>query len=240
MTVRVSVLVVSMMVSAVSSASAQGGYVSAAVMADIVRSTHSDYGGVSDEGGGEVLGFALRAGTPLGAIWGVEIEFARPGEIERELATGVPIPLDIPVTVPGVPSIVRNPEGARLAEMLIRGGYPLRMRTAERHSTLSAALWVQQQFTGRFSMVYLGGVAFSRSVFESEVTYSPLILVPESSSLVLPPTLSETTVYGIRPVVGVESRLQMTARAQLVPGLRMQAANGQWFIRPSLGLSWNF
>lgn len=240
MTFRVPILVLVMMLSAASNARAQGGYVSAAVMADIVRSTHSNSGGVGDEGGGEVMGFALRAGTPLGAIWGVEVEFARPGEIEREISTGIPLPVDIPVTVPGVPGVVRNPEASRPAELVIRGGYPLRMRSAERHSTLSATLWVQQQFTGRFSMVYHGGVAFSRSEYESEVTYSPLILVPESSSLVLPPTLSESTVYGIRPVVGVESRLQMTDRAQLVPGLRMQAGNGQWFIRPSIGLAWHF
>ena len=41
--------------------------------------TSSSLGG---GGNGETFGGALRAGTPLGQHWGVELEFARTGEIE--------------------------------------------------------------------------------------------------------------------------------------------------------------
>src|SRR5262245_44535293 len=74
-------------------ASAQSPYAGAALVGDVLLSTHSEstFGGDAPEGG-EAIGFALRVGTPLGAHWGVELEFTRPGEIETEFAGG-PIPL---------------------------------------------------------------------------------------------------------------------------------------------------
>jgi hypothetical protein len=241
MIARVSLLAVVMMVSAGNVASAQGAYVSAAVMADVVRSTHSDYPGLTDSGGGEAIGFALRAGTPLGATWGVELEFARPGEIEHELAAS--LRSSVLPTVVDIPRVLR--EDAAFTQLLPEisrfPGSSYRVRSTERNSTLSAALWLQQQLTARFSMVYLGGVAFSRTELANEITYAPFILTPPSiAPVILPATLSETIVYGVQPLVGVESRIGMTDRLNLVPGLRMQASGGRWFIRPALGLSWNF
>src|SRR5687768_10901617 len=64
---------------------AQGTYVSASFFGDFVRSTHTESSGLPLSGaGGEAVGVALRVGTPLGAVWGVEAEFARPSEIEDE------------------------------------------------------------------------------------------------------------------------------------------------------------
>lgn len=109
MTIRVSVVVVLMLMPGARGAFAQGACVSAAVMADVVRSTHSDSPALPDsEGGGEAIGFVLRAGTPLGAIWGIEVEFARPGGIDREIEAGIRLPVD--ASVPGLPPIVRNPD----------------------------------------------------------------------------------------------------------------------------------
>lgn len=239
MRVRVLVLVVLVMVAGVRGTFAQGAYVSAVVMADIVRSTHSDVPGLPDaDPGGEAIGFALRAGTPLGAIWGLEVEFARPGEIEREIHSGIRLPVDVPV--PGLPSISRNPVVGLRPEDLSLPGFAYRLRSTERNSTLSAALWLRQELTSRFSMVYLGGMAFSRAEYENEVTYAPFILTPGLPPSLLPPTLNTTTVYGVQPLVGVESRVEMTDHLRLVPGLRMQASDGRWLIRPSVGLAWNF
>lgn len=239
MRVRVSVLVVLVMVAGVRVTFAQGAYVSAAVMADIVRSTHSDVPGLAGgDGGGEAIGFALRAGTPLGAIWGLEVEFARPGEIEREIDSGIRVPVDVPV--PGMPLVSRNPVAGLLPEDLSLAAFAYRVRSTERNATLSAALWLRQELTGRLSMVYLGGMAFTRSEYENEVTYAPFILTPGFPPSILPPTLTRTTVYGVQPLVGVESRVEMTDHLRLVPGLRMQASDGRWLIRPSVGLAWNF
>src|SRR5688572_31454070 len=49
--------------------------------------------------GGEAIGFALRAGTRLGAVWGVEVEFARPSSIEDDNERGV-VPLSFTQLLP--------------------------------------------------------------------------------------------------------------------------------------------
>ena len=59
---------------------AQGAYVGAFLVGEIVRLDQYD-SRAEDSGNGESLGFALRLGSPIGAKWGVELEFVRPGEI---------------------------------------------------------------------------------------------------------------------------------------------------------------
>src|SRR5262245_53929116 len=69
------------------SASAQSTYVGAALVGDVLRSTHTEFtSGPDNSTDGEAIGFALRVGTPLGSRWGIELEFARPGEIESEFS----------------------------------------------------------------------------------------------------------------------------------------------------------
>ena len=63
---------------------AQGGYIGAFLVADVVRFDQYDSAVPDDSGNGEALGFALRLGTGLGSRWGVEVEFVRPGEITSE------------------------------------------------------------------------------------------------------------------------------------------------------------
>jgi hypothetical protein len=225
-----------------SAAFAQGAYVSASVLADVVLSTHTEYPGAESMAGGEAMGFALRAGTPLGARWGVEVEFVRPGEIEHEGDLGLR-----PLVEAGLyefePMVSQGnrPVDYQIVTSLLQPGLGYRVRSAERNTTLSAALWLEQRLAERFSMVYLGGVAFSRSEFESEVTYAPLILAPPSlAPIIFPPIRTNTTVYGVQPMVGVESRIEMARHAHLVPGLRMHASDGRWLVRPSVGVSWTF
>jgi hypothetical protein len=238
---RAHAVVVAIVVLWNSAAFAQGSYVSAAVLADVVRTTHTEYRGAPEPTGGEAIGFALRAGTPLGGFWGVEVEFARPGEIEREIGSGIR-PLVEP-SLTGIPPSVLGglPVDYQAITRLVPPSFTYTVRSTERNTTLSAALWLQQQLTGRFAMVYLGGVAFSRSEFESDLTFVPLFPTPPIAGLIaLPPTRTDTIIYGVQPMVGIESRIEMSEHARLVPGLRMHASDGRWFIRPSIGIGWTF
>jgi hypothetical protein len=213
---------------------AQGAYVSASLFGDIVRATHTES---SLAGGspaaGEALGFALRAGVPVGDIWGVEVEFARPGEIENEAEPRV-LPLaqqtltftsisDLPSVSPLLPTIL-----------------PLSLRSAQRHSTLSASAWVQQQLSSRVAMVYLAGMGFYRSEQELEYTFPRLAGAIPPGLISIPSYSSETIHYGVRPMAGLESRLEMTDHAHLAAGIRLHASSGIWLVRPSVGLGWTF
>ena len=210
---------------------AQGAYVSASLFGDIVRTTHTDSpltGGT--QGGGEAIGFALRAGVPVGAVWGVELEYARPGEIEEELPnllfaqTTLTYTLgDLPGVSPLVPSIL-----------------PSTVRTTQRHSTLSASIWVQQQLSSRVAMVYLGGMGFYRSEQEFEYVFPRLAGAIPPGLISIPSFASESIQYGVRPMAGVESRIEMTEHVHFVAGIRMHASSGIWLIRPSVGLGWAF
>jgi hypothetical protein len=213
---------------------AQGAYVSASLFGDIVRATHTDSpvtGG--PQGGGEALGFALRAGVPLGVIWGVEVEYARPGEIEDESEPRI-LPLaqqTVTISIPDLPGV----------PPLLPTILPLSLRTTQRHSTLTAGVWIQQQLSSRVAMVYLGGMGFYRSEHELEYSFPRLAGVfPPGVVLPVPSFASESIVYGVRPMAGLESRIEMTDRAHLVAGIRLHAASGIWLVRPSVGLGWTF
>jgi hypothetical protein len=227
-----------------SSVHAQGTYVSASVFGDFVRAAHVDYAGlVEPAGSGEAVGVALRAGTPLGGAWGVEVEYARPGEIEND-ATPRVLPLAQPtLTVTNLGDLAGV--SPLLPEIFAPTVLPYSIRTSARHTTLSTALWLQQQFSARFAMVYLGGMAFYRSEHEYEYQITFPRLLPSvaglASSLVAPSSFrSESVAYGVRPLVGVESRIGMTEHAHLSAGVRLQASSGIWLIRPSIGVGWMF
>jgi hypothetical protein len=219
---------------AAASASAQAPSVGASLFGDVVRTTHSDTADVRGNGGGEAIGFALRAGTRIGSAWGVEVEFARPAEIEEE--GGGPIALPA-VDLPSIISFPRVPTGIAPA---IFPPITIAARTSQRHTTLAAVAWAEQQLTARVSLVYLGGVTFARSQRGYSYTYSPLAAGLPGLSILPPPFGSETVSYGVGPVVGFESRLSLTDRAQLVPGIRLHAIDNTWLVRPSVGISWSF
>jgi hypothetical protein len=202
-----------------------------------VRSTHTETAGGSGAGsGGEALGFALRAGTRLGAVWGVELEFARPASIEMEGAPGVPIPA-LPPTLTfefgPSPTVPRVSDSSALIFPPIIVGF----RSSQRHTTLSTVAWAEQQLSARVALVYLGGIGFVRSEHEFSVSYSPLL---GASPAILPPYASETTLYGVGALAGFEARLGLTDRAQLVPGIRLHAVDQTWLVRPSVGIAWSF
>jgi len=217
---------------------AQGAYVGAFLVGEIVRLDQYD-SRAEDSGNGESLGFALRLGSPIGAKWGVELEFVRPGEITSDQ---VPQILPAIYQLTAVPSIPGLPNQGNY-DPLIFPPISYEFRSTQRRSTLSTSLWVRQEISSRVSMVYLGGVAFGRTSNEVEITYTfgrstilPTILpLPP-----IPPLINESISYDVQPMVGVEGRIRLAGKVDLVPGLRLHGAQGGWLIRPAVGLSWNF
>ena len=231
---RILSVAMSMLVASAASASAQGTYVSASFFGDIVRSTHTESSGVPlSGGGGEAMGVALRVGTPLGAVWGVEAEFARPSEIEDETQPLVPLTsLTFSQTSPAFSTLEDYLTFSRVLP-----SFPFSARATQRNRTLSASLWFHQQLSGRVAMVYLGGMGFYRAERTQEFSYPPLLA---SLPISLPPYQSTTVIYGVSPLAGVESRISMTEHLQLVPGVRLQVVEDGWLIRPAVGLAWTF
>jgi len=217
---------------------AQGAYVGAFLVGEIVRLDQYD-SRAEDSGNGESFGFALRLGSPIGAKWGVELEFVRPGEITSDQ---VPQILPAIYQITAVPSIPGLPNQGNY-DPLIFPPISYEFRSTQRRSTLSTSLWVRQEISSRVSMVYLGGVAFGRTSNEVEITYTfgrstilPTILpLPP-----IPPLINESITYDVQPMVGVEGRIRLAGKVDLVPGLRLHGAQGGWLIRPAVGLSWNF
>jgi hypothetical protein len=207
-------------------AAAQSTYVSASVFGDIARSSHPSANDRTGSGGGEAVGFALRIGTPLGSSWGVELEFARPGEIEQDGVSGqlTWLQQQLPPTAIGSPTVILP----IVAEV----------RSSDRYTTLAASLWYQQQLTGRVALAYLGGLSFGRTAREFHVNYGGI--APAPLPFVPPPIRTEFIAYGVRPLAGFESRISLTDHAQLVPGIRLHAASDLWLVRPSVGLAWSF
>jgi hypothetical protein len=223
---------------------AQGTYVSASLVGDVARFSHSRTDGGTDfSPSGEALGFALRLGTPIGSNWGVEAEFARPSEITKEGEPGF-LPLasssyswSSSTLVPGGGPTVLSPID------LFPFGYTV--KTSHRATTFATSAWVRQTFTDRIALVYLGGLAFARTTQRSEVTFSlPPRLTPSLPGLaptILPPrSSSEFIDYAVRPLVGVDARVGLTEHVELVPSVRLTGLQNGWLIRPSVGLGWTF
>jgi hypothetical protein len=208
------------------------GYIGAFLVADIVRLDQYD-SRTGDSGSGEALGFALRLGTEVGRRWGVEVEFVRPGEITSDQVPEV-FPLLTTVTPERVsPSL---PNVSVVDSSLIFPSYSYRFRSTQRRTTLSTALWVRQEISRRFSLAYVGGVAFGRTDQESEIDYLPI----RPTILPIPRSVNESIQYSVGPMVGVEGRVRMASQVDLVPSLRLHGIDGGWLIRPALGLAWMF
>jgi hypothetical protein len=221
---------------------AQGGYISASLVGDIARL--DTYGSSLGDApaGGEAFGFGLRVGSELGSRWGVELDFVRPGEISNDASSDL-LPRITQSSFSWTSSSL-GPNGPVMYvpdDLTLPAYYSLSFRSRQRHTTLSAGLWLRQEISPRFSLAYVGGVAFGRTSTEAEITYlplrSPILPIPFPS---LPPTISETTTYDVGPMVGVEGQIGLGGQAQIVPAIRLLAISGGWLIRPSLGLAWKF
>jgi hypothetical protein len=219
-----------------STASAQSTYVGASFIGDVVRTSGSNFGGGA--GNGETFGGALRVGTPLGQHWGVELEFARTGEIEMMPggvfpATGIQwsdaAPGSVPFTSVTASSVI----------------FPTpQFESKRRLATVSTLLWWNHELSDRVSLVYLGGVAFTRTNWKVRISYRdfPILPLPLGRPTIFPPPdlNQETTSYGADVAVGFEGRIDMTDHVRLVPGIRLQTISEGWAIRPGAGLQWAF
>jgi hypothetical protein len=217
--------------SVTSTAAAQTPYVGASFVGEVVRVSGTRSGG--DSGNGETFGAALRAGVPLGSQWGVELEFARTGEIEASPG----------VFLAGGGFSFESSLGAAISPAI----RPIPRFSSERRLTTIATLaWWNHEVTDRIALAYLGGVSFTRADLEVEIDFDfPVPLPVPSPGLPLPipqpiRTRSETVSYAADVVVGFEGRIGMTEHLRLVPGIRMQTAVGGWSIRPGVGLQWRF
>src|SRR5262245_5211506 len=160
-------LVVALMVVWTGTSFAQTAYVGADLVGDVLRSSHSESSfGRDVPSGGEAIGFALRVGTPLGSRWGIELGFTRPGEIDTEFSGAIPLAsspeiLELAARVPGSFSVFPSP-------------LPYRLRSTQRHSTLSTTVWFNQNVSSKVSLVYLAGMGFHRSTYESDSRFDIL------------------------------------------------------------------
>jgi len=211
-----------------SPAVAQGAYVGAALTGDIVRFNGSETRGVGDvRSGGEALGFALRVGTPLASIWGVEAEFVYPAEIESESSPDV-FPLGSFIATNG-PIGIPGP--------LIYPPISYRVRTSWRTSTFSTGVWARHDLSERVALVYSGGAAFNRTKNEFEFSYTPS---PRFGIIAPPSSLTETVLYSVQPFAGIGARIGMTAHFELVPAVKLLGLESGMLVRPSIGLGWTF
>ena len=58
------------------------------------------------------------------------------------------------------------------------------------------------------------------------------------------PNFTRPITYTVGPVAGMDARIGLTDRVQLVPGVRLQTPGGggnqRWLVRTSAGLTWQF
>ena len=230
--VGLAALLVTLGSGAASAQSAQSPYAGASLVGDVLLSTHSESTfGRDVPDGGEAIGFALRVGTPLGARWGVELEFTRPGEIETEFAGG-PIPLSRADTLTSLTTLASGPTLIQVLPQPVSYG----LNASERHSTLSTTVWFAQELSPKLSLVYLAGMGFYRATYESEFRFDIL----GGIALPIVPSPTRTVNYGVRPLAGFEARLKLTDHVDLVPGVRLHGLESSWLLRPAVGLAWNF
>ena len=232
-------LVLVCLVATARSASAQSAYVGATLFGDVIRVSGASVD--SSSGGGETYGGALRAGMPLGRHWGVELEFARSGEIEMTPA------VIFPAGVPGGSIEWSSGSSSDFFSSITSSAllFPAPRFESERHlTTISTLLWWDHEISDRVSLAYLGGVAFTRTTWRVRISFPdfPVPPFPLPRPTIFPPQDldQETTFYDADVAVGFEGRIGMTEHVRLIPGIRLQTISGGWAIRPGVGLQWSF
>lgn len=227
-------LAVLLLAAAVRPVYAQGAYVSASLTSDVLRLNSVEGARGFGSSGGEAIGFALRLGTELGSKWGVEVEFARPAEIESDVSPGI-VPLAFDTTVsPTLPGTTTIPNSS-----VVFPPFAYRFRTSQRTTTISAGLWARQQLSRSVSLMYIGGAGFHRRTQDTSITFEPGPILAAMPTI-FAPTLTSTIAYETGPFAGVEGRFKLTEHAHLVAGARLHGLNGGWLLRPSAGIGWNF
>jgi hypothetical protein len=198
-------------------------YVGGSILVDIIRMS-----GPADDtpGSGEAIGGGLRIGAALRNQWGIDLEFARSGDVEWQ--PDVRILADVTRSLSGAigvpPNIAIFPSPQFSAETQL--------------STLTTMLWWRQEVNDRFDLVYLGGAAFTRTATNSNVSY---ILSANAGILPFPQFFEQESItYDTGVAVGIDGSIAMTDHLRLVPGFRLISVASRWILRPSAGLQWKF
>ena len=209
-------------------AAAQSAYVVGSIVADVTRLSGSrgTFGGGQE--GGEALGGSLRAGAIVSERWGMDLEFARTGEVDVSPRTPILTTQDLVPVVGGVSFFSTSQVSAR-----------------QRLTTLASSLWVRQPLGNVVDLVFLGGVAFTRVTQDVHFEFrrGPLPI-----GVILPPMPvsfdTESVEYSAGPIAGLEAEISMTDHLRLVAGARLLVVNASgrsgWVTRPSVGLAWVF
>lgn len=236
MTTHVGLMVLAAMLSQVGQAEAQSTYVGASVMAEIAR--FGTAGGFDEASGGEAFGGAVRIGTAVTERWGLDLEFARPGEIEKQNSFDFPILLAADALLPSnVRAMMAQPPGRGGAGAIFPAPIPYSVTTSQRYATLTIMPYVRQPLGARADIVYLGGLALLRTTRDVRFGGGGRLLGVAGGR-------QTSVTYDSAPAVGLDIRVSMTEHLRLVPGLRVIAVDefgmGGWLTRPSIGLQWTF
>lgn len=215
-------------------AAGQSTYVAASLVGDIARFSRTEIDTVArivaepePAPDGEALGFGLAVGRRLGPRWGVELEFVRPGLIEREDRSRFGAQPLAPLPLPPAIGIIPIPD------------LEFERRVEQRHTTLAPTVFYTQDLGDRVALAFSGGVSFSRVESRRSLGVSvrqllPAILVPDT-------TLVE---YGAGPTAGVGASVSFGDHVAVTGGVRLHgvtvAERGGWLVRPGAGVRWRF
>jgi hypothetical protein len=237
----VMVMTVAVCLSIGHSAFAQGPYVNASVGVSVSRFSRFQETGTSGiSPGGEPASWALRVGSPLGARWGVELEFVRTLESDSkdtfDLLRGLPAGLNggIFTSLEFVPT----GSGSTSSGLFPLLPFDISVRVREQQSAIVPTVWFQSDVSQRVAIVFLGGVAFNRLATDTE--FSVAGADPGLLARITFPAPTRSIEYGTSAVAGVEARIGLGDNVQLIPGVRLQGLTDGWSVRPAVGLGWQF
>jgi hypothetical protein len=198
------------------------------------RSSHTDsslYPTPSTDA--DVLSGALRVGTSISRMWGVELEFVRSGRSNDEGPVVYPL-LQFATVSANVGQVL--PAGAAQSSIAIPVPFDYQSEVRRRHMSVDAVAWARQPVGGDVDLVYLAGIAFARERSDMTQHISPILRAGVASTTFR----SAFVEYATRPLVGMEARIGLTSRLRLIPGLRVQGLGSGWLVRPSVALGWVF
>jgi hypothetical protein len=223
-------IVMLMVLSCGSLSSAQTTFVAGSLTGEVARfgsvetTPQPDFPRLEPAFDGEAVGFGLSLERSLGDRWGVALEFARPGTIEREDSYELPFTIAI---FPPVPPV------------------EIHRRFEQRRASVNTLAWLAQSLGDRVELAFLAGASFARTTWVQhyDVTVAALVLVPPGFIDAARPT-TKTIEFSVAPVVGLDARLKVSDHLAVVPGVRFQAAaiagRSGWLLRPSVGMRWGF
>lgn len=200
-------------------------YVAVSLGADIARRGTTD--DVDRPGSGEALSFSLRTGASVTPTFGVELDFTRASELETTETPDVRI----------LSSLMGGAAMPALEGLIFPPITGYQVHTEERTTTITASAWARQEISPRFSLVYLGGIAFGRIDRTVTTEWNFGFARP---AIYAPTYQIETVDYTPGPMAGIEGRLALTEHANLVPGVRLLSLGDGWIMRPAIGLNWTF